>query len=458
MSKVLIITTTSGFLSQFELNNVKLLQERGYQVHYATNFGVPVYEVKDDTLRNMGVVLHHISIEKNPFKIKKNIWALRELTRIIEREQIDVIHCHNPNGGVLGRLAAAFSKRKPFVIYTAHGFHFFKGAPVKNWLFYYPVEKMLAKLSDIIITINHEDYNRAKRFRYKKHGSAELIPGVGVDLGLFEPIEAHNENREKSAVIREQWGIPRDAFHIVSAGELNENKNHIVVIKALAQLQNKNIYYSICGEGDRHDALDEEIQRNGLSDRVVLRGYRNDMPEIMKTADLSVFPSIREGMGMAALEAMASGIPLIVADNRGTREYITDHENGLVCQADSVREFAQAIQFMYENSQKRELFAKNALQSVQQFSLQQSEKRMRQIYARLPENKFVSVEYETVAPMISVIMGVYNQRDLTVFDKAVSSVLNQSYDNFECDGIGRADGGAFRLAWNLDEVADGTCV
>ena len=183
MSKVLIITTTSGFLSQFELNNVKLLQERGYQVHYATNFGVPVYEVKDDTLRNMGVVLHHISIEKNPFKIKKNIWALRELTRIIEREQIDVIHCHNPNGGVLGRLAAAFSKRKPFVIYTAHGFHFFKGAPVKNWLFYYPVEKMLAKLSDIIITINHEDYNRAKRFRYKKHGSAELIPGVGVDLG-----------------------------------------------------------------------------------------------------------------------------------------------------------------------------------------------------------------------------------------------------------------------------------
>lgn len=431
MSKVLIITTTSGFLSQFELNNVKLLQERGYQVHYATNFGVPVYEVKDDTLRNMGVVLHHISIEKNPFKIKKNIWALRELTRIIEREQIDVIHCHNPNGGVLGRLAAAFSKRKPFVIYTAHGFHFFKGAPVKNWLFYYPVEKMLAKLSDIIITINHEDYNRAKRFRYKKHGSAELIPGVGVDLGLFEPIEAHNENREKSAVIREQWGIPRDAFHIVSAGELNENKNHIVVIKALAQLQNKNIYYSICGEGDRHDALDEEIQRNGLSDRVVLRGYRNDMPEIMKTADLSVFPSIREGMGMAALEAMASGIPLIVADNRGTREYITDHENGLVCQADSVREFAQAIQFMYDNSQKRELFAKNALQSVQQFSLQQSEKRMRQIYARLPENKFVSAEYETAAPMISVIMGVYNQRDLTVFDKAVSSVLNQSYDNFE---------------------------
>lgn len=115
MNKALIITTTSGFLSQFELNNVRLLQEKGYQVHYATNFGVPIYEVKDETLRNMGVVLHHISIEKNPFKIKKNIWALRELIRIIDREAISVVHCHNPNGGVLGRLAAVLSKRKPFL-------------------------------------------------------------------------------------------------------------------------------------------------------------------------------------------------------------------------------------------------------------------------------------------------------------------------------------------------------
>lgn len=189
MNKALIITTTSGFLSQFELNNVRLLQKKGYQVHYATNFGVPIYEVKDETLRNMGVVLHHISIEKNPFKIKKNIWALRELIRIIDREEISVVHCHNPNGGVLGRLAAVLSKRKPFVVYTAHGFHFFQGAPVKNWLFYYPAEKVLAKFSDIIITINHEDYTRADKFHYKKDGGAALIPGVGVDLEKFYPLK-----------------------------------------------------------------------------------------------------------------------------------------------------------------------------------------------------------------------------------------------------------------------------
>lgn len=350
MNKALIITTTSGFLSQFELNNVRLLQEKGYQVHYATNFGVPIYEVKDETLRNMGVVLHHISIEKNPFKIKKNIWALRELIRIIDREAISVVHCHNPNGGVLGRLAAVLSKRKPFVVYTAHGFHFFQGAPVKNWLFYYPAEKVLAKFSDIIITINHEDYTRADKFHYKKDGGAALIPGVGVDLEKFYPLK-EDEVHERDT-LRKNLGIPEHAFHIVSAGEINKNKNHRVVIEAIAKLARPDIYYSICGEGPNRKNLETEIKKYGLSDRVFLQGYRNDMPKIWRTADISVFPSLREGMGMAGLEAMASGIPLIAADNRGTREYLIDQENGLVCNAASADEFAKAILSLYENKGK----------------------------------------------------------------------------------------------------------
>lgn len=431
MNRALIITTTSGFLSQFELNNVRLLQERGYQIHYATNFGVPVYEVKDQTLRNMGVVLHHISIEKNPFKIKKNIWALRELIRIIDREEVDVVHCHNPNGGVLGRLAASMSKRKPFVIYTAHGFHFFKGAPLKNWLFYYPVEKLLAKLSDVIITINHEDYSRAEKFHYKKQGHAELIPGVGVDIQLFQPAEATETDERMQKNLRDQWGIPQGGFHIVSAGELNRNKNHQVVIEALAQLKNKNIYYSICGEGSYRTELQALIAKYGLTGQVFLRGYRNDMQQIWKTADLSIFPSVREGMGMAALEAMACGVPLIVADNRGSREYIVDRQNGLVCKADSAEEFAKAIQVLYDNPEERNRLAVCALETVKRFSLCETEKKMRQIYQSLPESSRVSIDCTGDRPMISVIMGVYNQQNLDAFEQAVSSVLNQSYRNFE---------------------------
>lgn len=196
------------------------------------------------------------------------------------------------------------SKRKPFVIYTAHGFHFFDGAPKKNWMFYYPVEKYLARFTDIIITINHEDYDRAGAFKYKKNGHAAIIPGVGVDTTRYTPMQDH------------EHAADQDFFHILSAGELNENKNHRMVIDAIASLNLQNIQYSICGEGSLRGKLQEYIDNQGLSDRVHLLGYCYDMPQMLKTADLFIFPSYREGMGMAALEAMASGVPVIAADNR----------------------------------------------------------------------------------------------------------------------------------------------
>ena len=429
MKKALIITTTSGFLSQFELNNVRLLGEMGYQIHYATNFGVPIYAVRDETLKRMGVVLHHISIEKNPFSLRHNGWALRELVRIIDREQIDVVHCHNPNGGVLGRLAASISRRKPYVIYTAHGFHFYDGAPLKNWLFYYPVEKCLAHYTDALITINREDYSAARKFRFKSDGQAWIIPGVGVDTEQFYPV---TDSEVGSAVqLRRELNIPDDAFHIVSAGELVKNKNHSVVIKAIARLSRDDIYYSICGEGPYRPELEKLIEHLGLTNRVFLRGYREDMAWMWRTADLSIFPSLREGMGMAALEAMASSVPLVVADNRGTREYISDGNNGFACRADSPEEFAKAILKMYEDANLRRALSANALVTVNRFTLEQSEAKMREIYSILPSVNPAADRRADDAPLISVIMGVYNQLDLEGFEKAVDSVLNQTLKDFE---------------------------
>lgn len=423
MRKALILTTTSGFLSQFELNNVRLLQEKGYQVHYATNFGVPIYEVKDKTLVNMGIVLHHISIEKSPFRIKKNIWAYRELKRIIDREKIDVVHCHNPVGGLLGRLAAHMSKRKPFVIYTAHGFHFFDGAPKKNWMFYYPVEKYLARLTDIIITINHEDYDRAGTFKYKKNGHAAIIPGVGVDTTRYIPRQNHEQ------------AIDQGSFHILSAGELNENKNHRVVIDAIASLNLQNIQYSICGEGPLREKLQAYIDHQGLSGRVHLLGYCYDMPQMLKTADLFIFPSYREGMGMAALEAMASGVPVIAADNRGTREYMQDGINGIVCDPSKPQEFARAIMQMYKDRELREAYARNALQTIGRFTLEKNAQEMRRIYDALPEAEKVRHTFpeqsSVKAPTVSVIMGVFSQHDFDALEAAVESILVQTYTDFE---------------------------
>lgn len=385
MKRVLFVTTISGFLPQFEKNDVKLLKQMGCQIHYASNFTNPIYAFDKTELEKNEVALHQIDIEKSPAKINKNIKAIKQLIKIIDENDIDIVHCHNPMGGVAARIAARAGKRKPKVIYTAHGFHFYKGAPIVNWLFFYTAERFLARYTDIIVTINREDYIRAKKFRLKKNGEVYLIHSVGVDKEKFAPRPELRETK------RAELGIPADAFHIVTAAELNENKNQKLVIEAVAALKNKskihadkayNIYYTICGKGPNEDKLRELIKAYGLENNVSLLGYRTDMDEILQTADVFAFPSIREGLGVAAIEALMCNVPLIAADNRGTREYVSDGNNGIVCRYDAVDEFEEAIELLYGNTAYRKRMADRCRESVKKFTIEEVEKTMTKVYTR----------------------------------------------------------------------------
>ena len=408
MKRVLFVTTISGFLPQFEKNDVKLLKQMGCQIHYASNFTNPIYAFDKTELEKNGVALHQIDIEKSPAKINKNIKAIKQLIKIIDENDIDIVHCHNPMGGVAARIAARAGKRKPKVIYTAHGFHFYKGAPIMNWLLFYTAERFLARYTDIIVTINREDYIRAKKFRLKKNGEVYLIHSVGVDKEKFAPRPELRETK------RAELGIPADAFHIVTAAELNENKNQKAVIEAVAALTNKaktdanayntnyagnadyvsntncidktnkthNIYYTICGKGPNEDKLRELIKAYGLENNVSLLGYRTDMDEILQTADVFAFPSIREGLGVAAIEALMCNVPLIAADNRGTREYASDGNNGIVCRYDAVDEFEEAIELLYGNTAYRKRMADRCRESVKKFTIEEVEKTMTKVYTR----------------------------------------------------------------------------
>ena len=399
MKRVLFVTTISGFLPQFEKNDVKLLKQMGCQIHYASNFTNPIYAFDKTELEQNGVALHQIDIEKSPAKINKNIKAIKQLIKIIDENDIDIVHCHNPMGGVAARIAARAGKRKPKVIYTAHGFHFYKGAPIMNWLLFYTAERFLARYTDIIVTINREDYIRAKKFRLKKNGEVYLIHSVGVDKEKFAPRPELRETK------RAELGIPADAFHIVTAAELNENKNQKLVIEAVAAIVNKyetsagndnkhntnyagksnrtyNIYYTICGKGPNEDNLRELIKSKGLEDQVQILGYRTDMDEILQTADVFAFPSIREGLGVAAIEALMCNVPLIAADNRGTREYASDGNNGIVCRYDAVDEFEEAIDLLYGNTAYRKRMADRCRESVKKFTIEEVEKTMTKVYIR----------------------------------------------------------------------------
>lgn len=377
--KALLVATVGGFVPQFEMNDVKLLQELGYEVHYAANFDVTMYDVDFEAVKKSGMVLHNICIQKSPAALSCNLKALRQLVKIINSERINLLHCHTPMGGVLARIAALLSVRSPRVIYTAHGFHFYDGAPVFNWVFYYPVERMLAHFTDVIVTINSEDYARANNFHLNSSGKAVKIPGVGL-----EPERFLRNGRN----IREQLGVPDTAFHIVSIGELNENKNHKVVIEALKYIYDKKltvekgqkIYYTICGRGSSSERLKELTEALGLCKYINFAGYRSDVENILASADCFVFPSVREGLGMAALQAMAAGVAVIASDNRGTREYMNSGQNGLVCIQNTSVCFAKAIMRLYNNDELRKKLAENAIKTAENFSLERTEHIMKSVY------------------------------------------------------------------------------
>lgn len=380
MKKILIISSVCGFLPKFEREDVKLLKELGYQVHYASNSNNPVYPYKENIFEEMGIVFHDIDLWQSPFGITHNRKAIGQIRKIIEKENISVVHCHTPTGGLVGRLAC-----KPlgtYVIYTAHGFHFYRGGGFFNYHLYHGIEKFLSRMTDVIVTINDEDYRAARRM--KQRISAEKIPGVGLDMDYFS-LTAQEARKEARRALK-----LKEEFFLISVGELRENKNQSAILKALGILKNKgmdmaNFRYGLLGAGRQEPELRNLAECLGLGNVAVFYGYRQDIRPFLKAADALIFPSIREGLGMAALEAMSTGLPVIASDNRGTREYMINNENGLVARENTPEEFARLIEGMHESREgwsgspkSRELIR----QSVEKFEKQYAATVMRRVYEK----------------------------------------------------------------------------
>lgn len=233
--KILYVTTISNTVNSFLIPHIRLLAEKGHQVDVAFNI---VQKVSHE-LTELGCVVYDIEFQRSPLS-RKNYSAYKRLKKLIEREKYDIVHSHTPVASTCVRIACRNIKNLR-VYYTAHGFHFFRGAPVINWLFYYPVEKYLSRYTDLLITINKEDYKLASRNFFAN--KTEYIPGIGLD------IEKYNDVNINRFLKRSDLGIPDDAIVLLSVGELNPNKNHETVIRALAKIDNPNIWYLICGVG-----------------------------------------------------------------------------------------------------------------------------------------------------------------------------------------------------------------
>ena len=287
-----------------------------------------------DKFNELGCKLFEMPWSREAYNIA-NWKSIGNLRKIIKDNKYDIVHCHTPIAAALTRLACRPLRKKGLkVIYTAHGFHFYKGAPIKNWLVFFPIEWLCSYWTDVLITINKEDYRLAKRHLHAK--KVYYVPGVGINLEKFNHIGIDKSDKRK------EIGVPDECLLLLSVGELNENKNHESVIRALSQLNDKNIYYAIAGKGTKANRLVNVAEKLGIANNVKLLGFRSDINELLEITDIYILPSFREGLNVSLMEAMASGLPCAVSQIRGNVDLICK-DGGAFFSPNSEKECGEAI-------------------------------------------------------------------------------------------------------------------
>ncbi|WP_339282565.1 glycosyltransferase family 4 protein [Oceanobacillus sp. FSL K6-3682] len=328
--KILFCATVDYHFKAFHLPYMNWFQKQGWEVHVAAagNINLPYTDKQ-----------FKILIQRSPFH-PSNMKAYKQLKRIINQNSYSIIHCHTPFGGVLARLAAKETrKRGTKVIYTAHGFHFCKGAPLQNWLFYYPIERMLSRYTDTLILINQEDYHLARTHNFKA-GSIEHVHGVGIDIEKYKPV-----HEQKKRELRKSFGYKADDFLLFYAAEFNKNKNQQLLLHALALLKDKvpNTKLLLAGKGALLKSCQQLAHQLGVSGMVDFLGFRKDIEQILPMCDIGVASSLREGLPVNMMEAMACGLPVVAVDNRGHRELIENEKHGWIISNPNAVKFANKL-------------------------------------------------------------------------------------------------------------------
>jgi glycosyltransferase involved in cell wall biosynthesis len=369
--KCLIVASVSSMIGQFNMPNIDLLLSMGYKVTVAANFSFgntfnnSHAEDLWDVLKDKNVDVYNIKFYRNIFSFK-NITAYKQIKKLIANNNYELIHCHSPIGGVVTRLAAKkHRKNGTCVIYTVHGFHFYKGAPILNWLLYYPIEKWLSKYTDALITINHEDYDLAKQ--KMKAEKIYYIPGIGIDTEKFANPATDLERKRK------ELKIPSDATVLISIGELSKRKNHQAAIKAVNKIKSNKLYYIICGEGKLESKLRNLCKKFKVENRVLFLGYRSDTVDLLHMSDIFIFPSLQEGLPVALMEAMAAGLPCVASKIRGNTDLIKHNKGGFLCG----NEYSSSIEIMMK---KQMYMGKYNREFIAQFDISNSMQKMLKIY------------------------------------------------------------------------------
>lgn len=369
MKKVLFVATVTSHIKTFHIPYLELLKKNGYEIHIASK-GNQAVEYCDK----------HFEMPFERFPIKSNnIKVYKELKKIIDENEYEIIHCHTPVGGVIARLAAKKARKNGTrVIYTAHGFHFYKGASLKNWLFFYPIEWYLAKYTDTLITINNDDFEIAKKKFSKRCKDIQYVPGVGIDTTKFN-IEMNEEEKRK---LRESLGLKNEDFVLTCIARLDRNKNQSFLINCMQELvkENDNIHLLLAGTDELNGYYQKIVKEKALNNNVHFLGKRKDVPQLLCITDIVVSASKREGLPVNVIEAMCVGIPVVALECRGMRDLIKDGENGYLFGFNESRKINEEILNLIE---KKKIYGKlfvNNKSYIKKYTINNIKEIMKKIY------------------------------------------------------------------------------
>jgi glycosyltransferase EpsD len=372
--KILFVATISNMINAFLIPHIKVLVEQGNEVGLAFN---PDQEINPELVR-IGCEIYQVEFQRNPLK-KENITAYKRIKKIVSKEGYQLVHVHAPVASLLTRLACRKMTRVK-MLYTAHGFHFFKGAPKINWIVYHTLEKIAAKWTDGLITMNDEDYGAAKKMKLRNGNSVYKVHGVGINLERFRP-----PNYEERLILRNEYGYSQQDFIIIYVGELCYRKHQDMLIEAVGKVSKKikNIKLLLVGEGELKDSYKQMVQALGLEKNIEFLGYSKDIHKLMALSDLAASTSRQEGLPVNVMEAMATGLPIIVTDCRGNRDLVLNDVNGVVIGNNDTSACSTAIEMLFTTKELRKKFAGKNLELIQSYSIDNVINEMNQIYSQI---------------------------------------------------------------------------
>ncbi|WP_455642989.1 glycosyltransferase [Parabacteroides sp.] len=373
--KALMLAPMGSVHRRFNKANIDALLSLGYEVELCANFengeGPEIQNQKyEEWCVANGIKTHSIPFARH--SLIGSLKCLPQLKELLKREQYDIVHTHTETGGLLLKLAHSV-KGKSWFFYTPHGMSFWKGSSLKSQLVYKPLERWICSGMDMNLGMNMEEVNNLKRWNKR---TATYVHGIGLNVVRMQsPVRSQEE-------VRKEFSLRRNDKFVVSIGELDDNKNHITVIRALAKIGHKDFKYVVCGVGPNKKILLSEAANLGLKNNVVLAGYRLDIPDILNAADIFVFPSFHEGMPVSALEAMACGLPVICSEIRGNVDIIKDGDNGYLFIPTDVDTLSLKLSFLMDDGQKRESMGQKNKNIVKVFSLEAVTEELKRLYSR----------------------------------------------------------------------------